>query len=138
MKNKKLLMLAMAMSLVFSCAAISACGLNEDVDSSPNSSQTTEENSSVTEDSSNDDTSSQEHEHVLTHKEAKAANCTEDGNIEYWTCGSCGKFYSDEACTTEITQEQTVVKTNGHSWKLDATDPSADKLVCECGVTKDD
>ena len=189
MKNKKLLMLAMAMSLVFSCAAISACGINEDVDSSPNSSQTTEGNSSVTEDSSNDDTSSQEHEHVLTHKEAKAASCTEDGNIEYWTCGTCGKFYSDEACTTEITQEQTVVKanghsatkteakaatctedgnieywtcgscgklysdeactteitqeqtvvkTNGHSWKLDATDPSADKLVCDCGVTKDD
>ncbi len=44
----------------------------------------------------------------LEHVEAKAATCTEDGNIEYWTYD--GKFYSDEKATTEITEAETIIK----------------------------
>ena len=35
--------------------------------------------------------------HELTKVEAKAATCTEDGNIEYWQCDVCKKTFTDEA-----------------------------------------
>lgn len=49
------------------------------------------------------------------HFAAKSAKCTEAGNIEYWTKG--GKFYSDEACTTEITEEDTVIAALDHDFE---------------------
>ena len=50
-------------------------------------------------------------DHVIKHKEAKAATCTEDGNKEYWYCELCGAFFSDEDGTTEITDKTSVVLT---------------------------
>ena len=47
---------------------------------------------------------------------AKDATCTEAGNIAYYVC-ECGKLYSDEACTKEITLADTVVKALGHDWE---------------------
>ena len=41
--------------------------------------------------------------HTLTKIEARTPTCTEDGNSEYWVCDLCGKFFSDENGTTEIT-----------------------------------
>ena len=35
--------------------------------------------------------------HELTKVDAKAATCTEDGNIEYWQCDVCKKTFTDEA-----------------------------------------
>ena len=35
--------------------------------------------------------------HELTKVEAKAATCTEDGNIKYWQCDVCKKTFTDEA-----------------------------------------
>ena len=35
--------------------------------------------------------------HKLTKVDAKAATCTEDGNIEYWQCDVCKKTFTDEA-----------------------------------------
>ena len=35
--------------------------------------------------------------HELTKVEAKAATCTEDGNIAYWQCDVCKKTFTDEA-----------------------------------------
>jgi len=32
-----------------------------------------------------------------------------DVNIEYWQCSMCGTYFSDEGCTTEITEEQTKI-----------------------------
>ena len=50
----------------------------------------------------------------VEHVAAQAATCGKDGNIEYWVKG--GKYYSNEACTTEITQAQTVIaKTGNHT-----------------------
>ena len=34
--------------------------------------------------------------HKLTKTAAKAATCTEAGYNEYWTCKTCGKYFSDE------------------------------------------
>ncbi len=51
--------------------------------------------------------------HSLTRHEAHTATCTENGNIEYWTCTMCGKHFSDENGTNEISLAQTVI-TAGH------------------------
>ena len=40
--------------------------------------------------------------HEMTHHEAAAATCTEEGNIEYWSCSRCDLNFSDEAGTKEI------------------------------------
>ena len=50
-----------------------------------------------------------DHHSDLKHVEAKAATTTEEGNIEYWYCAGCGKYFSDEACTKEIQEEDTVI-----------------------------
>ena len=44
----------------------------------------------------------------LKHIDAKAATAAEEGNIEYWHCGGCKKYFSDAAATREITQADTV------------------------------
>ena len=56
-----------------------------------------------------------QHVHDLIKTDAKAATCTEAGNIEYWTCSECEKLFSDEEGTTEITAADTVVPAKGHS-----------------------
>ena len=47
------------------------------------------------------------------HKAVKVARTeptyTAPGNIEYFACSGCGKFFSDEACTKEITKAETVI-----------------------------
>lgn len=45
---------------------------------------------------------------ALQHVDAKAATTEAEGNIEYWYCAGCGKYYSDAAAANEITQAQTV------------------------------
>lgn len=44
----------------------------------------------------------------LKHIAAKAATAAEEGNIEYWYCGDCNKYFSDAAATREITRADTV------------------------------
>lgn len=44
----------------------------------------------------------------LKHIDAKAATVAEEGNIEYWYCGGCGKYFADAAATREITRADTV------------------------------
>ena len=43
------------------------------------------------------------------HVEAKAATYAAAGNIEYYYCATCEKYFSDAACTNEITAESTVI-----------------------------
>ncbi len=40
--------------------------------------------------------------HEMTHHEAVAATCTEDGNLEYWSCSRCELNFSDAEGTKEI------------------------------------
>ena len=44
----------------------------------------------------------------LKHIDAKAATAAEEGNIEYWHCGDCKKYFSDAAAKTEIAKADTV------------------------------
>ena len=59
----------------------------------------------------------------LKHIDAKAATKTSEGNIEYWYCSGCKKYYKDAAATQEIKQADTVMaKLPGGTVK-----PGADK-----------
>ena len=44
----------------------------------------------------------------LKHIDAKAATKTAEGNIEYWYCGGCDKYYSDKYGINEIKKADTV------------------------------
>ena len=44
----------------------------------------------------------------LKHFPAKAATEDSEGNIEYWYCSGCGKYYSDKDGTKEISRADTV------------------------------
>ena len=59
----------------------------------------------------------------LKHIDAKAATRTSEGNIEYWYCSGCKKYYKDAKATQEIKQADTVTaKLPGGTVK-----PGADK-----------
>ena len=44
----------------------------------------------------------------LRHVKAKDATTSAEGNIEYWYCADCGKYYKDAAATKEIGKKDTV------------------------------
>ena len=48
------------------------------------------------------------------HHKFVAATCTTDGNIEYWECNLCHKFFSDEQMTQEVSN--LVVSATGHQY----------------------
>lgn len=53
----------------------------------------------------------------ITHHNPKDANCTEDGNEEYWECTKCGKLFSDADCKN-ATSSANVTRTKlGHHVK---------------------
>ena len=56
----------------------------------------------------------------LKHIPAKAATEDAEGNIEYWYCGGCNKYYRDKDGTKEITKADTVTA------KLPKTPPTGD------------
>lgn len=64
------------------------------------------------------------HSHNLVAVNAKAPTCTEDGNIAYWQCSECGKYYSDENAINEIEAGSIVLPHSGHQygaeWKYDS------------------
>ncbi len=59
--------------------------------------------------------------HSCTKTEAKDATCTEDGNIEYWSCSGCGYKFKKEIPTAEadiIFNDKDVVTTaTGHKYQ---------------------
>ena len=40
--------------------------------------------------------------HTLTKTAAKTETCTEDGNIEHWTCKHCGKYFLSDDTNPEL------------------------------------
>ena len=47
--------------------------------------------------------------HDLKHINSKEATASEEGNIEYWTCKGCEKYFLDEEGTKEIQFEDTII-----------------------------
>ena len=63
--------------------------------------------------------------HKLTKTAAKAATCTEAGNSEYYTCATCGKFFSDKDGKNEIAKDSWVIDALGHKMtKTEAVTPT--------------
>ena len=48
--------------------------------------------------------------HSLKKVEAKAATTRGNGNIEYYHCDGCDKYFADESGTKEISREETIIK----------------------------
>ena len=67
--------------------------------------------------------------HTLTKTPAKAATCTEAGNKEYYTCATCGKFFSDKDGKNEIAKDSWVIDALGH----DLTETPAVTPTCAAG-----
>lgn len=57
---------------------------------------------------------------ALGHKpvkhDAADATCNSEGNAEYWSCGRCGKFFSDAAGNAEIEKNSWVVPRTAHKF----------------------
>ena len=80
--------------------------------------------------------------HNLVKVEAKAATETENGNIEYYQCRLCNKYFADGEAKNEITLESTIINALGHthSYTLVELVPATCKedgmkehYVCGCG-----
>lgn len=74
--------------------------------------------------------------HVLTKTKAKAATHMVQGNTEYWHCDICGKYFSDEAGTKEISHDDTITeRLSEHT--ADTSEWDSDERnhwnPCECG-----
>ena len=70
--------------------------------------------------------------HQLSKTEGKAATCTEAGNIEYWNCSVCGKYFRDNEGRQEILLADTAIPA-GH--QLNKTDSKA-ATCTEAGNTE--
>lgn len=65
--------------------------------------------------------------HVMNSMYGKAATCTEDGNIAYWNCTKCGKYYLDSEGKEETSLENTVIQALGHTIVIDPSIPATEK-----------
>ena len=76
----------------------------------------------------------------LKHIDAKAATKTAEGNIEYWYCSACGKYYKDAKATQEIKQADTVTAKLPDDSKSPQTGDNANPalwialLLASCGT----
>ena len=69
----------------------------------------------------------------LTKVDAEPQSCTEEGNIEYFTC-SCGKWFTNNTATTEITDKSSVViEKDEHSYSTLKKTATDHWWECSCG-----
>ena len=54
------------------------------------------------------------HVHSMESVADVEATCTEDGNIAYYKCSVCGKYFSDADGKEEITVDSVVIPAKGH------------------------
>lgn len=71
--------------------------------------------------------------HTMEAYAEKEVTCTEDGNIAYWYCSACDKYFSDATGKTETTLENTVVKATGHTIVID---PAVEPTYETAGLTQ--
>ena len=59
-----------------------------------------------------------EHIHSMNKVDADDATCTKDGNIAYWYCTKCMKYYKDADSINEIGQEDIVIPKKTHTYTV--------------------
>ncbi len=57
----------------------------------------------------------------LVHHAAVQATCQNTGNVEYWECETCAKYYSNDAATTEVALVDTTIEKTDHKWSVKYT-----------------
>ena len=72
-------------------------------------------------------------EHSLVATAYKAPTCTEKGNIAYWYCDKCGKYYKDANGTAEVSQDKLEIEANGHTPVID---PAVQATSTKPGLTE--
>ena len=69
----------------------------------------------------------------LTKVNAKVQSCTEEGNIEYYTC-SCGKWFTNSSATTEIfDKDSVIIDKDNHEQEFLNHNATEHWYVCSCG-----
>lgn len=70
---------------------------------------------------------------ALIHHDAVEPQCFEYGNIEYWTCEKCGKYFSDASAENEITYSDTVLEPRHYvpDWEIDYTGHKGKCSICD-------
>ena len=71
--------------------------------------------------------------HTMEKTEAKSATCTDDGNINYWYCTTCKKYFSDEYGNHEISLDSTNIPATGHTVVVDS---AVQPTYTETGLTE--
>lgn len=54
------------------------------------------------------------HVHAIVAVEVKEATCTNNGNVAYYTCSSCGRIFADEKGNNELNVEDVTIVAIGH------------------------
>ena len=62
--------------------------------------------------------------HTLVHFDEVAARPKQNGNIEYWKCSVCGRYFTDANAAHEISEEETVTE-----FKFELGDVNGDEKV---------
>ena len=74
--------------------------------------------------------------HKLTFHAATATDCETKGNVAYYFCSTCDKYFKDEEATEEMTEAETQIEALGHQWtKVDwdwAEDYSSVTVTVTC------
>lgn len=74
--------------------------------------------------------------HQLEHHDAKAATCVAEGNVEYWECSVCNKFFSDKEGKNELNTVVTDKDTKNHVGETEVKDYK-EATCSESGYTGD-
>ena len=70
--------------------------------------------------------------HNVQHVAAKAATCTDNGNIEYWYCDVCGQAWLDAECIMNTNLRSVILPATGHSYFDDCS------AICDvCGAERE-
>ncbi len=90
--------------LLIACATIFvSCGRTSNNNSSSSSDY---DSSSIV----STDSSESIHSHKLEHVSQVSATCMNAGNIEYWYCTVCHKYFRDQQCLIEVEYEDTIIE----------------------------
>ena len=68
-------------------------------------------------------------QHAMEAFASKEATCTEAGNIAYWHCKTCGKYFANADGTQETSLSQTVIEAVGHTLVIDPAVPATENAT---------
>lgn len=76
------------------------------------------------------------HKHNIAHFDKVLSTCIKDGNIEYYQCNICKKYYLDNDATKEVTYEQIILPKKNHHYNDYSYNHDYHYYYCDlCGKT---